>query len=181
LKKFVTTSLLACAVAALAAQASAQQTPPPANDPSKPPASVPEQMPFDIPYGMSISTEQARQLVDAAAAEAKKHNWKMNIAVVDTNGELIAFERMQDAQVASVTIAQNKARTAARFRRSTRAFFAAFETGHGYIHTLDPQLAASPGGIPLVAGGKLIGAIGCSGGTGDQDEASCMAGAKMIQ
>jgi uncharacterized protein GlcG (DUF336 family) len=105
----------------------------------------------------------------------------MNIAVVDTNGELVHFERMEGAQIASVTISINKARTAARYRRESRAFFNAFETGHGYVATLDPTLVASPGGFPLVEGGKLIGAIGCSGGTGDQDAAICKVGADLVK
>jgi uncharacterized protein GlcG (DUF336 family) len=105
----------------------------------------------------------------------------MNIAVVDTNGDLVYFERMADAQVASVTIAQGKAPTAARFRRSSRLFWAAMENGHRYVPTLNPTLVASPGGLPLVEGGKLIGAIGCSGGSDDQDEASCMAGANLVK
>jgi uncharacterized protein GlcG (DUF336 family) len=88
---------------------------------------------------------------------------------------------MPDAQIASIDISQKKARTAARYRRSTRLFFAAMETGHPYIATLDPTLTASAGGIPLVVGGKLIGAIGCSGGTGDQDEAACLAGAAKVK
>ena len=138
-------------------------------------------MPFDIPYGMSIGLDQAKQLVAAAEAEAKKHNWKMNIAVVDTNGEPVLFERMEGAQIASGSISIGKARTAARFRRESRLFFNAFESGHGYVSTLDPTLVASPGGFPLVEGGKLIGAIGCSGGTGDQDAATCKVGAELIK
>ena len=105
----------------------------------------------------------------------------MNVAVVDTNGELVQFERMEGAQIASGTISIGKARTAARFRRETRVFYNVFETGHGYINTLDPTLIASPGGFPLVEGGKLIGAIGCSGGTGDQDAAVCKAGAEIVK
>lgn len=143
--------------------------------------SVPEKMPFDIPYGVPISYGDAHKLVDAAAAEAKKRDWKMNIAVVDPNGDLIAFQRMDGAQVASVMISQGKARTAARFRRPTEAFFKAFESGHPYVATLDPTLVASPGGIPLVKDGKLIGAIGCSGGTGDQDAVTCKAGADALK
>jgi len=177
MKKVVMASLMVAAGLVLAAAARAQ----PASDPSKPPETVPETMPFDIPYGTSINADQARELVAAAAGEAKKHGWKMNIAVVDTNGDLVLFERMPDAQIASVTISQGKARTAARYRRSTRLFFAAMEKGHPYVATLDPTLVASAGGLPLIAGGKLIGAIGCSGGTGDQDEAACMAGAKMVK
>jgi glc operon protein GlcG len=177
MKKLVMTSLLVCAGLVLGTDARGQA----AADPSKPPEKVREDMPFDIPYGAAITADQARELVAAAAAEAKKHGWKLNIAVVDTNGDLVVFERMPDAQIASVSISQGKARTAVRYRRSTRLFFAAMETGHPYIATLDPTLVASPGGLPLVAAGKLIGAIGCSGGTGDQDEAACLAGAKMVK
>jgi uncharacterized protein GlcG (DUF336 family) len=105
----------------------------------------------------------------------------MNIAVVDTNGDLVYFLRMDGAQIASVPISQGKARTAARYRRPTQVFYNAFETGHPYVSTLDPTLIASPGGFPLVEGGKLIGAIGCSGGTGDQDALICKIGADMIK
>src|SRR5439155_18919608 len=114
-------------------------------------------------------------------AEATKHRWKMNIAVVDTHGELVAFLRMEGAQLASIGISQGKARTAARFRRESRIFYNQYETGHPYVSTLDPTLVASPGGIPLIEGGKVIGATGCSGGTGDQDAASCKAGADLVR
>jgi uncharacterized protein GlcG (DUF336 family) len=133
-------------------------------------------MPFDIPYGQSIGLEKAKQVM--VAAEAKKRSWKMNIAVADTNGEIVMFERMQGAQIASGNISIGKARTAARFRRESRAFYNAFETGHGYVSTLDPALVASPGGFPLVEGGKLIGAVGC---TGDQDAAICKMGADVVK
>ena len=138
-------------------------------------------MPFDIPYGSAITTDKAKQILSAAEAEAKERNWKMNIAVVDPNGDLIHFLRMDGAQVASVAISQGKARTAARYRRPTQVFYNAFETGHPYVATLDPTLVASPGGFPLIEGGKLIGAIGCSGGTGDQDALICKVGADTIK
>jgi len=173
--------LAACAVALMRSQALAQ-SPAPAAAPAQPSAGgTPEIMPFDIPYGQSIGLERAKQVMAAAEAEAKRRNWKMNVAVVDTNGELVQFERMEGAQIASGTISIGKARTAARFRRETRVFFNAFETGHGYVNTLDPTLIASPGGFPLVESGKLIGAIGCSGGTGDQDAAVCKAGAEIVK
>ena len=102
--------------------ASAQQAP--ATPPANPPAGgTPDAMPFDIPYGQSIGADKAKQILAAAEAEAKKRNWKMNIAVVDTNGELVHFLRMDGAQIASVTISQGKARTAARYRRPTQAFY----------------------------------------------------------
>ena len=177
MRSTITYALAALAAVAISSQALAQ-APAPANPPS---GGTPDAMPFDIPYGMSIGLEKAKQLVAAAEAEAKKRNWKMNIAVVDTNGEPVLFERMEGAQIASGEISIKKARTAARFRRETRLFFNAFETGHGYVATLDPTLTASPGGFPLVEGGKLIGAIGCSGGTGDQDALICKVGADMIK
>ena len=178
----VSFTLVACAAALVSATAIAQtQTPAPAT-PAQPSAGgTPDAMPFDIPYGQSIGLERAKQIVAAAEAEAKKRNWKMNIAVVDTNGELVMFERMEGAQIASGTISIGKARTAARFRRESRAFFNAFETGHTYVSTLDPTLVASPGGFPLVENGKLIGAVGCSGGTGDQDAAVCKVGAEVMK
>jgi uncharacterized protein GlcG (DUF336 family) len=142
---------------------------------------TPDQMPFNIPYGTPITLDRAKQLVAAAEAEGNKRGWKMNIAVVDTHGDLVHFARMDGAQLASIMISQNKARTAARYRRESRAFFNAYESGHPYVGTLDPNLVASPGGFPLVEGGKLIGAIGCSGGTGDQDAVICKVGADMVK
>ena len=169
------TSLLACAAMACAVQLNAQ-TPP------APPAAggTADGVPFDTPYGTPITVEFAQKLIAAVQAEASKHRWYMNIAVVDTHGDLVAFARMDGAQLASINISQGKARTAARYRRETRAFYNAFETGHPYVATLDPSLIASPGGWPLVQGGKIIGAIGCSGGTGDQDAAACKAGVDAL-
>jgi glc operon protein GlcG len=160
----------------LGGAALAQQ--PAANPPS---GGTPDVMPFDIPYGTPINTDRAKQILAAAEAEAKKRNWKLNIAVVDPNGDLIHFLRMDGAQIASVTISQGKARTAARYRRPSQIFYNAFETGHPYVATLDPTLVASPGGFPLIEGGKIIGGIGCSGGTGDQDALICKVGADMIK
>jgi glc operon protein GlcG len=176
MRKLVMTSLLLCAAALIGAQVQAQA-------PAAPPAAggTADGMPFDIPYGTPIDLATAQKLIAAVEAEATKHRWKMNIAVVDTHGDLVAFGRMDGAQLASISISQGKARTAARFRRESRAFYNAYETGHGYVATLDPTLVASPGGWPLVENGKLIGAIGCSGGTGDQDAASCKAGADLVK
>lgn len=175
MRSFVATLLAACAAAAAAGQASAQ---------APAPAAVPDQMPFDIPYGPSITADRAAQVAAAAAAEAKKspRNWKMAIAVVDPNGDLVYFYKMDQTQVASIAIAQGKARTAARFRRPSGAFFSLMQTPAGaYAATLDPTLVASHGGFPLIEGGKLIGAIGCSGGTGDQDGVACKAGADTVK
>ena len=99
-------------------------------------AEVPEKMPFDIPYGTPITLEHAMKVAAAAEAEAKKHNWKMNIAVVGPAGELRYFLRMDDAQIASIQISQDKAHAAANFRRPTKAFFDVVEGGHVYISFL---------------------------------------------
>jgi len=183
MRSIVSMALAACAIAVMGSSAFAQTpAPAPATPPAPPSAGgTPDAMPFDIPYGLSIGLERAKQVMAAAEAEAKKRNWKMNIAVVDTNGELVHFSRMEGAQIASGTISVGKARTAARFRRESRLFYNAFETGHPYVSTLDPTLVASPGGFPLVEGGKLIGAVGCSGGTGDQDAVICKAGAEVVK
>lgn len=148
------------------------------------PAPVPDQMPFDIPYGMSITADQAAKIVAAVVEESKKspRNWKMAISVVDTNGDLVYFYKMDQTQVASAAISQGKARTAARFRRPSEVFFNVMQTPAGaYLATLEPTLVASPGGIPLIKDGKVIGAIGCSGGTGAQDAVACKAGADMMK
>jgi glc operon protein GlcG len=165
----------------VAAMASAQTPAPPA--PPAPPAAggTPEKIPFDIPYGQSIGIDLAKKVMAATEAEAIKRGWKFNIAVVDTNGELVHFVRMEGAQIGSVNISQGKARTAARYRRESRAWYNAFETGHPYVSTLDPTIVASPGGYPLIENGKVIGAVGCSGGTGDQDAVACKAGADVVK
>jgi glc operon protein GlcG len=140
---------------------------------------VPEKMPFSAPYGTPISLQKAQEAVQAAVAEANKRGWQLNIAVVDSGGNLVTFTRMDGAQLASITIAEHKAVAAAKFRRPTRIFEDAVQKGVAYLTTLDGVIA-SRGGIPLVEGGKIIGAIGCSGGTGSQDEVVCTAGADTI-
>jgi uncharacterized protein GlcG (DUF336 family) len=174
MKNIALTILAGVAVIATASGVASAQQPPAA------PAPVPEQMPFDIPYGPPITLEHAMKVAAAAEAEARKHNWKMNIAVVGPGGDLKYFVRMDDAQLASVQISQDKAHAAATFRRPTKAFFDAVEGGHGYIAFLH-GVVPSEGGIPLVEGGKLIGAIGCSGGTGAQDGVTCKAGADTVK
>lgn len=142
---------------------------------------VPDKMPFDVPYGTPISLERAEAVIAATVAEAKKHDWKLNVAVVDSGGNLVAFQRMDGAQLASIQISEHKARTAVTFRRETKVFENAIQQSNfNYVMTLDGVIA-SRGGIPLVQGGKLIGAIGCSGGTGSQDEVACKVGAATIK
>jgi len=137
---------------------------------------IPDKMPFNVPYGTPITLQRAQALIN----EATRRGWAMNVAVTDPNGDLIAFGRMDGAQLASIAISQHKARTAARFRRPTRAFEDAIQkSDYKYIMTLD-DVIASRGGFPLVEDGKLIGAVGCSGGTGSQDEATCKVAAETI-
>lgn len=141
---------------------------------------VPEKMPFDVPYGTPISLDRAEAAIAAAVLESKKRGWKMNVAVVDSGGNLVAFQRMDGAQLASIQISEHKARASAQFRRETKAFENGIQSGLNYLITLDGVIA-SRGGIPLVEDGKIVGAIGCSGGTGSQDEVACKAGAAVIK
>jgi glc operon protein GlcG len=141
---------------------------------------IPVEMPFDVPYGLPISLDQAQAVIQAAVAEAKNRNWKMNVAVADSGGNLVAFQRMDGAMLASVPIAQHKARAAATFRRETKVFEDGVQRMHlNYLLAFD-GIIASRGGIPLIEQGKIIGAIGCSGGTDSQDEVVSKAGAAVI-
>lgn len=160
----------------MAGAANAQQPSVPASNPLD---VVPEKMPFNTPYGAPISLEKAQAAIQAAVAEANKRGWQLNVAVVDSGGSLVTFVRMDGAQLASVPISQHKARAAAKFRRPTKVFEDAMQKGFNYITTLDGVIA-SRGGIPLIEDGKIIGAIGCSGATGSQDEVVCTAGAATI-
>jgi uncharacterized protein GlcG (DUF336 family) len=153
-------------------------------DPAPPPANpldvIPDKMPFNTPYGAPISLQRAQAVAQAAMAEAAKRGWQLNIAVVDSGANLVTFIRMDGAQLASIAISEHTARTAVKFRRPTKAFEDAVQkAGFNYVLTLD-DIVASRGGIPLIEDGKLIGAIGCSGGTGSQDEAACAAAAATI-
>ena len=145
------------------------------------PAPVPEQMPNDIPYGVSIDLDTAHKAIMAAAAEAKKHNWKMAIAVVGPAGQLIAHATMDGTQYASIDIAQAKARTAALFRRPSKVFAdnMAGAPGLGTLLALERGVA-SEGGFPIVVDGKLVGAIGASGGLASQDGVTAKAGLDAV-
>ena len=142
---------------------------------------VPDKMPFDIPYGAPILLERAEAAIAAAVAEAKKRDWKLNVAVVDSGGNLVAFQRMDGALLASIQVSQHKARSSAIWRRETKVFENAVQqSNYNYVMTLDGVIAAR-GGMPLIENGRIIGAIGCSGGTGSQDEVACKAGAATIK
>jgi uncharacterized protein GlcG (DUF336 family) len=141
---------------------------------------IPDEMPFDVPYGLPISLEQAETVIQAAVVEAKKRNWKMNVAIADSGGNLVAFQRMDGAMLASIQIAEHKARAAVTFRRPTKVFEDGINLMHlNYLLAFDGVIA-SRGGIPLIDQGMIIGAIGCSGGTDSQDEVVSNAGASVI-
>jgi glc operon protein GlcG len=150
------------------------QVPP---DPNNPNENIPEASSGPA-IGVAINNETAKKVAAAAIAEAKKRNWNtMCVAVVDPHGDLVYFERQDNCQLASVSISQHKARTAARYRRPTVVFERLLGKGpfFSYLTTLD-DVIASRGGNPLIVDGKIIGAVGASGGTGSQDDAVSQAG-----
>jgi len=133
-------------------------------------------------YGEPISIENAKKAAAAAEAEAKKNNWSMCISVVAPSGDLVYFERMDNCQYASIKISQHKARAAAIYRRSIKTFADRIAQGGGglTVLTLD-DVVASDGGYPLVMGGKVVGAIGCSGGSAQEDGQTCQAGVTALK
>lgn len=158
-----------------AAPAAIAQTPPA--------APVPEAMPFDIPYGTSIDLDTAHKAIIAAVNEAKKHNWKMAVSVVNPSGFLVAEATMDGTQYASIEIAEAKARTSALFRRPSGAFQTAINTGGFPANATILSLShgvASEGGFPIVIDGKLVGAIGASGGIFTQDAVTAKAGLEAL-
>ncbi len=134
------------------------------------------------PYGASITLDAARKAAAPALAEAQKNNWRMAVAVVDISGDLVFFEKMDGTQAASVNIAADKARSAARFKRPTKALQDALAAGGAGMRMLALEGAVPvEGGIPLVADGKIVGAIGVSGGTSEQDGQCAKAGADSVK
>ena len=155
------------------------QVPPDPNNPNDGP--VPDKYNY-MQRGEPIKVEAAKKVAAAAVAEANKHGWPMCISVVDPHGELVYFERMDDCQYASIAISQHKARTAARYQRPTLVFERLLAKGayFSYLPTLD-DVIVSRGGNPIVVGGKIVGAVGVSGGTGSQDDATSQAGAAALK
>jgi len=182
MQKLVWTALTLSAVVSAGALAQAQtpmQAPPPALAPQAAPPAAPQP---PLPYGLPITIEQARKAAQAATEEAKKNNWFMAITIVGPSGDLVYFEKMDNTQNASVAISQHKARAAATFRRPTLAFEENLAKGAAFVYqlTLDGMIG-SQGGIPIVMDGKIIGAIGASGGTGPQDNQVSMAGLNALK
>lgn len=157
-----------CAAILVGVSAQAQQA---ASPPPPPPA-----------YGPPVTIEQAKKAVAAAVAEAKKTAYLYTFAVVDPAGDLVYFEKMDSAPTSSNEIGIGKARTAATFKRPSKAFFDQMESGHPYVGQLDPRIVASAGGIPLIVDGKVVGAIGVSGGaSGLMDAVAAQAGADALK
>jgi uncharacterized protein GlcG (DUF336 family) len=128
-------------------------------------------------YGTSVNHETARKVVAAAIADAKRQNLPMAVAVVDNAGQLVAFERLDNTQTASVAVSQDKAVSAAMYRRPTKVFQDLVAGGGVGLRVLTLRNAnAVEGGVPLIVDGKIIGAIGVSGGSSDQDGSVAKAG-----
>ena len=164
-----------CLLAILAVLSCATQAGAPAPPPPPPPAAPP------LPYGAPIGLDDAKKAAAAAVEEVKKIGAAPNaIAIVDHGGFLIYFERMDNTQLGSVEIAVDKARSAALFRRPSKVFEDALAGGRTAILALR---GATPieGGLPLVSGGKIVGAIGASGGTAQQDGQVAKAGADTVK
>ncbi len=127
------------------------------------------------PYGPDITIDTAKKIAAAAVVEAKKNKWNVAIAIVDNHGFLVYYERLDDTQTASPVIAVEKARTAAMFRRPSKAFEEV--VGKGRVAVLGlPGATPITGGLPIMSGGKVIGGIGVSGVTSEQDEQIARAG-----
>jgi uncharacterized protein GlcG (DUF336 family) len=133
-------------------------------------------------YGVPVNSDTAKKAAAAAVAEARKNNFTMAIAIVDPNGTLVYFEKMDNTQNGSAAVAIDKARSAALFKRPTKAFQDILAAGGDGLRILALQGAVPvDGGIPIIVGGKIIGAIGASGGTSVQDGQVAKAGADAVK
>lgn len=134
------------------------------------------------PYGPPISNVDAKKAAAAALAEAAKNHWNMAAAVVDPNGTLVYYEKMDNTQLGSANVAVDKARSAALYKRPTKAFQDALASGGAGLRVMALQGAVPvEGGVPIIADGKIIGAIGVSGANSDQDGQCAVAGAGVIK
>jgi glc operon protein GlcG len=170
---------LAACVALLLGTGTFAQVPP---NPDNPNDVIPDAL-TPPPYGEPINLETAKKVAAAAIAETTKRNWNaFCVSVVNPSGDLVYFEKQDNCQYASIGISQHKARTAARYRRPTLVYETLIGKGpyFAYLTTLD-DVIASRGGNPLVVDGKVIGAIGVSGGSGSQDNVVSLAGQAALK
>ncbi len=160
------TSIVAASLILFATGGMAQTPPTP---PTPPPA---------LPYGPPITIQAAKRAMAAAELEAAKNTWAVAIAIVDSGGQLVMLHRLDNVQHASIRIAQGKARTALEFRRETKALEEAIARGGAGLRLLAlDDVTPLEGGLPIVADGKIIGAIGVSGVASSQDAQIAQAGA----
>ncbi len=148
---------------------------------AQPAVGAPQTSNYLIPYGPSITVDDARKAATAAVAEARKNGWFMAVAVVDTDGDLIYFERMENVQHGSVKVAQEKARSAAIFKRPTKVFEQAVAGGGAGLRVLGLDGAVPlEGGVPIMVDGKIVGAIGLSGDLSANDGKCAEAGVAAV-
>ncbi len=156
--RFITSFIAAAALAGLCGLASVAE------------AQVPQ-------YGANVNYEQAKKMIAGAVADARQQNLPMAIAVVDTAGQLVVFERMDNTQTASTLIAQDKAVSAAMLRRSTKVLQDGLAQGGANLRFLALRYAVPiEGGLPIIVDGKIIGGIGVSGASSEQDGVVAKAG-----
>jgi glc operon protein GlcG len=170
--RHVNIALFATAAAIIAAIGSAQAQPAPAAAPPTPAV-----------YGPSISFEMAKKVMAAAEAEAIKNNWNMVITILDTGGNRVMMERLDNAVLAAISVSEGKARTAVGFRRPSKAIDDAIAGGGAALRLLSIQGEGVfvQGGLPIVVDGKVVGAIGVSGGSSQQDEQVAQAGLNALK
>jgi uncharacterized protein GlcG (DUF336 family) len=176
MRHLIALAAAACVALLISTGAFAQSNPDNPND------AIPDAM-TPLPYGEPVNLETAKKVAAAAIAETQKRNWNaLCIAVVNPSGDLVYFEKQDNCQYASIGVSQHKARTAARYRRATLVFETLIGKGpyFSYLTTLD-DVIASRGGNPLVVDGKVIGAIGVSGGSGSQDNVVSLAGQAALK
>lgn len=137
--------------------------------------------PPSTPYGAPLSMAEARRAMTAAEAEAARNNWGVAIAIVDSGANLVMLHRLDNAQLSSVRIAEQKARTAAEFRRPTKVFEDAIAGGGIGLRVLNFGASVAEGGVPIVSDGKVVGAIGVSGVQSHQDAQVAQAGADALK
>jgi uncharacterized protein GlcG (DUF336 family) len=159
--------LMTCGAVAASAQ---QPTPTP------PPAAP-------LPYGGPMTLDQAKKAMAASEAEAKKNNWNVVIAIVDAGGNLMMLQRSDNTQFGSINVAKQKAHAAAAFRRPTKAFQDGIAQGGAGLRILNitGDAGVLEGGVPVIVGGRVIGAIGVSGVTSQQDAQIAQAGADSLK
>jgi uncharacterized protein GlcG (DUF336 family) len=160
--------VLAVAVLFAAGVTSAQQPPPAA------PAAPPD-------YGLPITNEQAKKVMAGAEAEAKKNKWSVVIVILDSGGQLVMLQRLDGAQWGSVDIAREKAKSAVALRRPTKALQDLIAQGGANLRLLNIGYSVLEGGIPIVVGGKIVGAVGVSGVTSQQDAQIAQAGIDALK